>query len=295
MDFAYKLGKIFYQGSIYAGSGGINSGSEGVGRIGQDFNLARSYFLRIARQVWPRDPFNPLQHNVLSDKAEGVTQPGWAAKSAAYLGRMYLRGEGVKRDYDVAMMWFERGAEYGDRECHNGLGIMWRDGLVKGRQDISKAMAYFTHAAGQELAEALVNIGKHHYGKCSRKVPRWMISHSSQGRGEIKLAATYFETAIRYGSPFEAHFYLAKIHTMNMHTTGLPQGYVAGSCANAVSFYKLVAERGVWDEDLIDDAESAWSSGTARGKEMAILKWWIAAEGGSEVAQNNLAYVLDQG
>lgn len=116
-----------------------------------------------------------------------------------------------------------------------------------------------------------------------------------QGRGEVKLAGAYFETAIRHGSPFEAHFYLAKIHLLNMHTTGLPQGYAAGSCANAVSFYKLVAERGLWDEDLVDEAEFAWSSGTARGKEMAILKWWIAAERGSEVAQNNLAYVLDQG
>ncbi|KAF8550928.1 HCP-like protein [Imleria badia] len=277
MDFAYKLGKIFYQGSIYATAGGIGSSSEGVGRIGQDFNLARSYFLKIARQVWPRDPTHPLQHNVLTDKAEGVAQPGWAAKSAAYLGRMYLRGEGVKRDYELAMMWFERGAEYGDRECHNGLGVMWRDGLVKGRQDISKALGYFSHAAGNELAEALVNIGKIHYG-----------------RGEIKLAGTYFEAAIRYGSPFEAHFFLAKIHTLNMHTAGLPQGFAAGSCANAVSFYKLVAERGLWDEDLVDDAEFAWNSGTARGKEMAILKWWIAAERGSEVAQNNLAYVLDQ-
>ncbi|KAH0829180.1 hypothetical protein J3R83DRAFT_2728 [Lanmaoa asiatica] len=278
MDFAYKLGKIFYQGSVYVTPGGIGSGSEGVGRIGQDFSLARSYFLKIARQIWPRDPLNPLQHNALNDKAEVVTQPGWAAKSAAYLGRMYLRGEGVMRDYEMAMMWFERGAEYGDRECHNGLGIMWRDGLVKGRQDISKAIGYFSHAAGQELAEAFVNMGKYHYG-----------------RAEMKLAGTYFETAIRHGSPFEAHFYLAKIHTMNMQTAGLPQGYAAGSCANAVSFYKFVAERGVWDEDLVDDAEFAWSSGTARGKEMAILEWWIAAERGSEVAQSNLAYVLDQG
>lgn len=166
MDFAYKLGKIFYQGSIYATSGGIGSGSEGVGHVGQDFSLARSYFLTIARQVWPRDPVHPLQHNVLNDKAEAVAQPGWAAKSAAYLGRMYLRGEGVKQDYEMAMMWFERGAEYGDRECHNGLGIMWRDGLVKGRQDIAKALTYFSHATGLELAEAFVNVGKYHYGAC---------------------------------------------------------------------------------------------------------------------------------
>jgi SEL1 protein len=63
----------------------------------------------------------------------------------------------------------------------------------------------------------------------------------------------------------------------------------------AVSFHKLVAERGVWGDDLLRDADMAWSSGTIRGKEMAMLKWWIAAERGSEIAQNNLAFVLDQG
>jgi SEL1 protein len=62
----------------------------------------------------------------------------------------------------------------------------------------------------------------------------------------------------------------------------------------AVSFHKIVAERGVWGDDLLRDADMVWSSGTDRGKEMAILKWWIAAERGSEVAQNNLAFVLDQ-
>ncbi|KAF9228392.1 HCP-like protein [Gyrodon lividus] len=277
MDFAYKLGKIFYQGSIYATSNGISSGSEGVGRIGQDLKLAQSYFLKIARQVWPRDPVNPLQHNLPAHRVEGVTHPGWAPRSAGYLGRMYMRGEGVKQDFEMAMMWFERGAEYSDRECFNGLGILWRDGLVKGRQDISKALVYFSHAAVQELAEAHVNIGKYHYG-----------------RGDMKTAATYFEVAVRSGSPFEAHFYLAKIHTMNMRAAGLPQDYAAGSCASAVSFYKLVAERGVWDDGFVDEAEFAWNSATERGKEMAILMWWIAAERGSEIAQNNLAYVLDQ-
>ncbi|KIJ15498.1 hypothetical protein PAXINDRAFT_114636 [Paxillus involutus ATCC 200175] len=277
MDFAYKLGKIFYQGSIYATSGGIASGSEGVGRIGQDFRLAQSYFLKIARQFWPRDPANPLQHNSPTYRAEDETQAGWAPKSAGYLGRMYMRGEGVKQDFEMAMMWFERGAEYSDRECYNGLGILWRDGLVKGRQDVRKALAFFSHAAGQELAEAYVSLGKHYYG-----------------RGDMKPAGTYFEAAVRCGSPFEAHFYLAKIHTMNMRAAGLPQDYAAGSCAGAVLFYKLVAERGVWDDDLVDEAEFAWHSGTERGKEMAILMWWIAAERGSEISQNNLAYVLDQ-
>jgi SEL1 protein len=155
-DFAYRLGKIFYQGSIYASAGGIASGSEGVGSVPRDFQRARYYFSRIARQVWPRDPTNPLNY-APTHKDEGNTA------SAAYLGRMYLRGEGVKADAAMAKMWFERGAEHGDRECHNGLGIIWRDGLVQGKTDIKKSVAYFTAAAGQELAEAQVNMGKYHY------------------------------------------------------------------------------------------------------------------------------------
>lgn len=274
-DFAYKLGKIYYQGSIYSSMGGIASGSEGVGRVPQDFHQAQLYFLQIARQVWPRDPANPLQHNAPGYKAENIKQAGYAPKSAAYLGRMYLRGEGVKQDYAMAMMWFERGAEFDDRECHNMLGVMWRDGLVPGRQDMKIALVQFTKAAGAELAEAHVNLGKYNYY-----------------RGEFKLAVTYFEAAVRFGSTFEAHFYLAKIHTLNMRIAN--EGSPAGPCASAVSFFKFVAERGVWDDDLLADAEDAWYSGTERGKEIAILKWWVAAERGSEMAQNNLAYVLDQ-
>ena len=43
------------------------------------------------------------------------------------------------------------------------------------------------------------------------------------------------------------------------------------------------------------DAERWWMSGTDSGKEIAMLKWWIASERGFELSQNNLAYILDQG
>lgn len=63
-------------------------------------------------------------------------------------------------------MWFERGAEYADKESHNGLGIIWRDGLVDGKRDMKRAVGYFGVAAGQELAEAQVNMGKYHLREC---------------------------------------------------------------------------------------------------------------------------------
>ncbi|KAI0665661.1 HCP-like protein [Trametes maxima] len=276
IDFAYRLGKIFYQGSIYGAPGGVASGGDGASAIPRDFHRARYYFLRIARQVWPRDPANPRQPHV-STKDEGQAQVGYASLAAGYLGRMYLRGEGVKQDPAMAKMWFERGAEYGEKECHNGLGIIWRDGLVDGKKDVKRAMSHFAAAATQELAEAQVNIGKYHYE-----------------RGDLKLATAYFETALRQGSPFEAYYYLADIQARQARASIVPPEIAGSSCAIAVSFYKLVAERGTWDDNLLKDAENTWNLGTERGSEMAMLRWWIAAERGYEVAQNNLAYILDQ-
>jgi SEL1 protein len=173
--FAYRLGKIYYQGSIYAAPGGISSGSEGVGGVPQDYEMARHYFLQIARQVWPRDPSNPLQYQPQAPIKDENLPIGYAAASAAYIGRMYLRGEGVKADHAMAKMWFERGVEYAERECHNGLGIIYRDGLVtNGKPDMKKAMHHFAAAAGQELAEAQVNIAKIHFGKCFH---RFSLTH----------------------------------------------------------------------------------------------------------------------
>ena len=68
----------------------------------------------------------------------------------------------------MARMWFERGSSAGDRECHNGLGVIWRDGLVLGQTNEKKALAFFNAAAAQELAEAQVNLGKYYYSAYPR-------------------------------------------------------------------------------------------------------------------------------
>ncbi|KAG6855982.1 hypothetical protein H0H87_008662 [Tephrocybe sp. NHM501043] len=275
IDFSYRLGKIFYQGSIYGSHGGIGSGSEGVGAIPRNYAYAWHYFLQIARQVWPRDPPN-LQHKSTPPKEDAPV--AYAAACAGYLGRMALRGEGIKANAAIAKLWFERGAEHGDRESHNGLGIIYRDAIIPGtKPNLKKAVSHFTLAAEAELAEAYVNLGKHHYD-----------------RGELAHATKFFEAAVRCGSPLEAYYYLGAIASNQAQTTGLPPHIVSSSCAMAVSFHKLVSERGSWDEDLLREAEIAWLSPSEHVKETAILKWWIAAERGSEVAQNNLAYILDQ-
>lgn len=105
-------------------------------------------------------------------REENPTLAAYAALAAGYLGRMYLRGEGVKADAATAQMWFQRGVDLNEKESFNGLAIILRDGLVDGRKDSKKAMKYLTAAANQELAEASVNLGKMYYGEPRRSVLR---------------------------------------------------------------------------------------------------------------------------
>lgn len=158
-EFAFRLGKIYYQGSVYPSPGGIASGAEGVGAVTRDYHRARGYFLRIARQLWQMGNQGTKKANDIDDNTIA-----YASQSACYLGRMLLRGEGVQQDFNGARLWFERGAENSERECHNGLGIIYRDGLGV-KADETKANNHFTVAAGQDLAEAQVNMGKYYYSE----------------------------------------------------------------------------------------------------------------------------------
>ncbi|KAG8689795.1 ERAD-associated protein [Ceratobasidium sp. 423] len=298
-DFALKLAKIYYHGSIYAG--------EAVGKVQRDYWRAFKYFRAVARKVWIRDSLtNPtLGRKELSKDEQGVVVH--AAVACAYLGKMYLRGEGVKPDARIARMWFMRGAEFGEKESHNGLGIIYRDGLLDGKQDLKKAAQYFAAAAGQDLPDAQVNYGKIYYE-----------------RKDYTNAIPFFENAIRHGAPFEAYYYLADYNTQRARA-GEPS-----SCSVAVAFHKHIAERGTWalnegslilpgdqDRETASTAppgstdasmNSAWRQlkedgdlsfgrmgvGMAGIGEERMIRWSIESERGEEVAQNNLAFILDQ-
>lgn len=203
-NFMFRIGRIFYNGYNPIGS---KNGGGSLETSGRDFKKARSWFMRIARSVWPRDPLaaytNPANNHhatqnngndVVVGKSRHPSQSQLAyynheadatlkvddhlalaaGFSAGYIGRMYLRGEGQSSsgqsassepDYAKAFLWFNRGiAISADRESHNGLGLMYRDGLGVERNE-KKAYTHFRTAAQADLAEAEVNLGKWHYGE----------------------------------------------------------------------------------------------------------------------------------
>ncbi|KAI0362333.1 hypothetical protein OH77DRAFT_43824 [Trametes cingulata] len=127
------------------------------------------------------------------------------------------------------------------------------------------------------------------------------LARNHYERGDIKpaTASAYFQTALHRA----LHSKLTTISpTSNIQArqarAAMVSPEIAGSSrAIAVSFYKPVAECGTEDDNVnvLKDADDSWNPNTERGSEMAMLRWWIAAEErGYEVAQDNVAYVLDQ-
>ncbi|EIW80736.1 hypothetical protein CONPUDRAFT_154741 [Coniophora puteana RWD-64-598 SS2] len=110
--------------------------------------------------------------------------------------------------------------------------------------------------------------------------------------GEYKFAVTAFDIAVRYGSPFEAHFYLGKLFAHSFYEYGAA-GHIdvaRETCESARAVFKNVAERGTFlNADVLNPGE-VYGIGSSRDILGEAEELWR----GSEIGQNNLAYVLDQ-
>lgn len=240
---SFNLGRIYYEGQ------------RGLERnLGQ----AAKYFIMVAKKYWKGNGRIDENHKPGLDKI--------AAKAAGYLGRMYMRGEGVQQDFDRARFWFERGISLGDAQSQYGLGLMMLNGYGLSK-NIGKATDLFKASADQDYALSQVQLG---------------VLFLDRGAPEdVRVANDYFELAARYGN-IEAQYYLGE---MIHHGIGRDK-----ACAQALGLYKVVAEKA---EPLVSswhEANQAYEDGDY---ELAFLGYLHAAEEGYESAQNNVAYLLD--
>ncbi len=239
---AFNLGRIYYEGQ------------RGLDR---DFDLARKYFFAVTQRFWKKGC-------VVENFKPGLDKT--ASKAAGYIGRMYMRGEGVEQNFDRAKYWFDRGITHGDAQSQYGWGLMLLHGYGITR-NVPRATDLFKVAADQDFSFAQVQLGS---------------LYLDQGHADDLGAANhYFELAARYGN-IEAYYYLAE---MNYAGVGRDK-----SCSMAASFYKNVAEKA---EPLVSswaEANLAYEDGD---HELAFLEYLGAAEQGYEKAQTNVAYILD--
>ncbi|XP_078316413.1 protein sel-1 homolog 1-like isoform X2 [Crassostrea virginica] len=191
------------------------------------------------------------------------------ANAFAFLGKMYSEGSpAVKQSNETAFSYFKKAADKGNPVGQTGLGMLYMYG--KGvEKDFAKALKYFSLAADQGWVDGQLQLALMHYG----------------GRGvrrDYKLAVKYFNLASQGGHV------LAFYNLAHMHATGTG---VLRNCHTAVELFKNVAERGHWAE-MMPEAYNMYKEGHLN---QALMKYVFLAEMGYEVAQSNVAYMLDQG
>jgi TPR repeat protein len=74
------------------------------------------------------------------------------------MGFIYLKGQGVKQDYQQAMFWYLRAAEQGYPIAQHNLGVMYAKGQGVA-QDYKQAVSWYRKAAEQGHAPAQAILG----------------------------------------------------------------------------------------------------------------------------------------
>ncbi|XP_039597163.1 protein sel-1 homolog 1 isoform X1 [Polypterus senegalus] len=186
----------------------------------------------------------------------------------AFLGKMYSEGsDAVPQNNETALQYFKKAAELGNPVGQSGLGMAYLYGRgVPVNYDL--ALKYFQKAAEQGWVDGQLQLGTMYYRGIGVK-------------RDYKQALKYFNLASQAG-----HI-LAFYNLAQMHATGTG---VMRSCHTAVELFKNVCERGRWSERLM----SAYSSYKDGDADSAIVQYLLLAEQGYEVAQSNVAFILDQ-
>jgi SEL1 protein len=190
-------------------------------------------------------------------------------RAFSHMGNMYAQGVGVEQNNETALQYFRRGAAKDHAPSQNGLGYMYMHGHGVTR-DYKKALEYFKAAAERGNPEAQFNLGAMYIG----------------GMGVRKAydkALHYFTLSAHQGHTLA----LYNLGQMHLNGLGTPR-----SCPVGAQFLKAVAERGPWSS-VLEDAHAALQDGS--GDEAgAMLLYAPLAEGGFELAQANVAFLLDQ-
>lgn len=228
---------------------------DGARGIPRDPKKAKLLFMQVARMYW--------SGGTTAGEVTAEAPSAFATRSAGFLGRMFLRGEGMEQSYSKALIWFKRGVEFGDPLSQYSLGSMYLDGLGV-PQDPKRAAEYFKPAADNNLAVAQTALG---------------ILFLDQG--DVNTARSYFELAIDAGH-IEAYFYLAQ-----MAEYGIGRNKV---CAIASLYYTKVAELGEMIHSSLLEANEAYADGDIQ---TALIGYMMAAEQGYEAAQANVAALID--
>ncbi|XP_063690743.1 protein sel-1 homolog 1-like isoform X5 [Bolinopsis microptera] len=189
-----------------------------------------------------------------------------AAKSGntnayGYMGKISMQ----LKEYDVALKYYKLATK--DPMGQWGMGTLYYNGWGVD-QDYSQALSYFTLASQQGHTEAELQLGLMHLSGIGVKK-------------DHGIALKHFNVASKSGHVL-AFYNLGMMHAMGIG--------VMRNCQTSAELLKNVAERGTWGNELMD-AHALYHKGYV---DSALIKYLILAEQGYEVAQANVAFILDK-
>lgn len=247
------------------------------------------------------------------------------------LGQYYFHGiRGAEKDVSTAIEYFTQGAKNKDATCYGMLGNIYLNNLQPEQLEFSKrteiAKKYFNDAiktykksstSGNMVGAGIGFNGLGYILLYSSPTNEGLSYEVDKNRVE---AFDYFQKAIEHDS-VDALYNLANLfltgvgskyidtqkalkyftlaaqrgHTLSQFKLG--QMYLHGisvgqSCENALAHFKAVTEK---SDEVVRLLMKARNMYAIDRPEQALQMYMIAAELGSEVAQNNAAFLLDRG
>ena len=255
------------------------SGSSGMP---QDFGKAFAYF----------------------DLAAGM---GNEKEAMAHLGHMYANGLGVEQSNATSMKYFQVAADMGSAHGMYGLGYMHLSGYIEEFDEKAKAKSndeefnvklaikYLHKAADKGHVEAIFLLGVVYLNGWDTDISN-MFGIIGQLRNAIiknqqvviqksydtKKAYKYFQIAAYAGHPI-AMYNTAMLRLMGVGTSS--------SCQGALEILKPLAERLSPETELLEYAYRE----VFHRVDTAAITYLLAAYSGMEVAQTNVAYLMQHG
>ncbi|MED4600248.1 tetratricopeptide repeat protein [Paenibacillus validus] len=194
------------------------------------------------------------------------------------LGVLYANGEGVTRNDQLAVYWFDLAAKNGNRFGMSNLAYRWMNGSGVQQNDV-QALYWFEKAAGlgdedakKQCADIAFKLGRR-LGKSTDEQDR-------------KQAFDYYQKALLYGNQ-EALFYLAHSYANGL---GVNQSY-----RQAAEYYEKAAQRGSAAAQNNLAVLYANGHGVTQDHGQALYWYEQAANNGSKVAMRNMGYCYKEG
>lgn len=198
-------------------------------------------------------------------------------KCQGLVGRMYLKGLGIERDFNRAHHWLQSAAQiFPDKENQLDLALLHSLDPTSNRDMSPQCLKYLTAAVGNDSVHALYLYAKRFIAPTNP----FHTTYTGNTFKAIKSAA--------FKGHHEALFYLADA----IESGAAASAGSSFTCAETVHFLKNFVERS--EQILLPQLEYAFDQLTHGNYKNALLGYLIAAEQGLVNAQLSASFLLFQ-